>query len=436
LNFLQRSGITLTARVGIFVLGLINAVALARMFGPEGKGAFALLTVVPMMAIQGLSLGMALANTYFVGQRKATPRQLAENALVFALGMGTAALLVYFFTKDWWNQLLFKGIEPSWAKAVMAALPVLLLWYLYNHLSLALNRIVEFNLPNLLRPAVFLISLVLLWSLLDHSFSSAVLAWWISVLLMAGTAVYFVYRRVRFGVGFHLHVFRESVSFGVKGYVGSIMQLLYLRVDYILLNFYLSSTEVGFYSVAVVMAEVLWFFPNTIAVVLLPEVAHSVGEESDRLTLQLCRNTLMLSLAAGLLLAWLARPLIDLAFTPAFRPAMLPLWLLLPGIAISSIGKILGSYLVGRGKPLLSTTAAAATLVSNLGLNFWLIPRWGVAGAALASTMSYSIGTAVYLAALVRVSGASLAQAVIVQREDWQFYRTLWERSKRVFGNR
>ena len=434
MSFLRKSGITLTARVGIFVLGVVNAVLLARMFGPEGKGMFALLTVVPMLTVQGLSLGIGLANAYFVGQRKATPRQLAENGLVFALGMGAAALSIYLVARNWLNNLLFTGIDPAWPALVMAALPLLFLWYVFNHLSLALNQIIDFNLPNVLRPAAFLVGLVVLWWLLDHAFSSAVLAWWLAVGLMAGTSVYLVYKRVRFGIGFHPRIIRESLKFGLKGYAGSIMQLLYLRVDYVLLNLFLGSTDVGFYSIAVLMAEMLWFFPNTIAVVLLPQVAHAGPEEADRLTLQLCRNTLLLSTLAGGLVALLARPLIDLAFTPAFRPALGPLWLLLPGIAISSMGKILASYLVGRGQPLLSTSAAAVTLVSNLGLNFWLIPRWGVAGAALASTVSYSLGTVVYLAALLRLSGAGLRQAVVVQREDWQFYRTLWGRLMRLAG--
>jgi Na+-driven multidrug efflux pump len=97
--------------------------------------------------------------------------------------------------------------------------------------------------------------------------------------------------------------------------------------------------------------------------------------------------------------------------------------ILLPGVVTLSIAKVLSGDLSGRGMPMYSTRAAIVALCLNVPLNFLLIPKWGISGAALASTISYSIQAAVLLYYFVNISPNGVFDTLVIKREDFQVYR-------------
>jgi Na+-driven multidrug efflux pump len=67
-----------------------------------------------------------------------------------------------------------------------------------------------------------------------------------------------------------------------------------------------------------------------------------------------------------------------------------------------------------------SLVATLLSMAVNLGLNLWLIPLpgWGVNGAALASTVSYSVSTGILTVLFVRWSGLPLRAVLVPTRAD------------------
>jgi O-antigen/teichoic acid export membrane protein len=69
---------------------------------------------------------------------------------------------------------------------------------------------------------------------------------------------------------------------------------------------------------------------------------------------------------------------------------VLPLILLLPGIVAWGAGRILSQFIsYNAGRPSLTSGAAAMGFAVNLLANIYAMPRWGLAGAAAASSVSY-----------------------------------------------
>jgi O-antigen/teichoic acid export membrane protein len=93
--------------------------------------------------------------------------------------------------------------------------------------------------------------------------------------------------------------------------------------------------------------------------------------------------------------------------------------LLLPGIVMGSIYKVLGADLAARGKPLYAAWAYGVAVVLNVALNFYLIPRYGFRGAAVASSISYSVGSLLYLGIYVKNHNVRLADAVVPRASDF-----------------
>ena len=65
------------------------------------------------------------------------------------------------------------------------------------------------------------------------------------------------------------------------------------------------------------------------------------------------------------------------------------LWLL-PGIFALGVNTIFMNFLAARGMPIIVVISPLAALVLNVLLNLYFIPRFGIDGAAMTSSIAYS----------------------------------------------
>jgi O-antigen/teichoic acid export membrane protein len=79
-------------------------------------------------------------------------------------------------------------------------------------------------------------------------------------------------------------------------------------------------------------------------------------------------------------------------FGSEFRGAIDDLRILVPGAFGIIALKVLGNALTAQGRPGLETAAAGAAFVATLALDILLIPSLGGNGAAIASTLAYTVG--------------------------------------------
>ena len=186
-------------------------------------------------------------------------------------------------------------------------------------------------------------------------------------------------------------VVATTLKFGLRGYVANLLQFFNYRLDLFLVNFFLGAAGAGIYTTSVGMAEMLWNLPNAVGFVIFPKAANSSAEEMNRFTPRVFRATLALTAAGGVLLALVGKPFINIVYTSAFAAAYLPLLALLPGVVLLGGAKVLTNEISGRGYPQYNSIGSGASLVLTVIFDLLLIPRYGVLGASLASTISYGM---------------------------------------------
>jgi O-antigen/teichoic acid export membrane protein len=430
MTFLQKSSLTLFMRVGGFALGFIVQVWIARALGPAGKGEYAIFTLVPGLIAQLAGSGIYNANIYLIGKGRALFKTAAENTFTVSLLASAVLMLGYALARSWLDAVVFKTLPPEITKWFFYALPFNILFLAFNYLALARDDFFSFNLPNVTRPALILLGMLLLTCTGAMSLQNAIIAWVAASLILALHAWWLLYKRERFGLGWHRALFRESLQFGWQSHLGTVFYYLGWRLDFILCNLYLEAKDVGNYSIAALAGEVLWFIPNTFSVVLLPHISRMEKEQSENLTEQVCRLTLLTSAIGAVLAAASAPLLVPFVFGKDFSPAVIPLLLLLPGLIMESGTRILTSFLVGRGFPMTTSFSAMIVAISNLLLNLWCIPHYGIAGAALAGTISYSLGALYLMRSFHHLTGISYARVWLLQSNDLHLLRQLWLRIK------
>jgi O-antigen/teichoic acid export membrane protein len=90
-----------------------------------------------------------------------------------------------------------------------------------------------------------------------------------------------------------------------------------------------------------------------------------------------------------------------------FASAVAPAQLLVVGMLLGGAAGVASGYLYGRGRPGLNSWALGVGLAVTTLLDVLLIPRYGVMGAAFASTTTYLLTDATLVLLLRRVSGSA-----------------------------
>ncbi len=169
---------------------------------------------------------------------------------------------------------------------------------------------------------------------------------------------------------------------------------IYLRVDQVMLGQMLNQTAVGIYAAGVKVTEVLYFIPSVITGSLFTAIVNA-RKSSLRTYYDRLKKLYLLLLALALLVAVPVSLLAKTVITVVFGTKYLASIPVLQFYVWSSLGHFVGS---GVSSQLLAENRTKAifwlnftAMFINVALNFYLIPKIGLVGAALATFVSYLV---------------------------------------------
>jgi O-antigen/teichoic acid export membrane protein len=436
-TFARNASITFATRAALVLIGLAMSVVMARVLGPAGKGIFSLAVVASSMVFHATNLGAGAASGYYLGRKKTPIAELAGNLLSLSVVIGVAALALALA----FSSVLVSRFIPSvplWAVVVaLFAVPFSGLLCNFQMLFRAKSDFRNFNVVEILQPTSFFVFFVLCVVFVPTHLFGASIAVFLGSNVIAGLGAVFLMRRcVQFGFRWDPAIVKGTLRFGVQQNVASFLDVLNYRFDMLLVNYFLDPTYVGFYSISAVIPEKLWNIPNVLSSVLHPRVAHAGNEnDANRDTAQVSRVTVLIIGTACVAILLLGRLFIRLLYSDRFLPAVTPMFILLPGILLISIAKVLTSALIARGYPRANLWAGLAAVASNVACNVVLIPRMRIDGAALASTVSYTLYAAVIVIYFMRVTKVRLGSLVVPTAGDARYLvRTVGRELSRVFA--
>lgn len=404
--FARQVGTTTLSRGAVALVSMASAAITTRWLGPEGKGLVALALLVPSTLALLLGLGRAPANVYLAASRQEPIRALAANASAFGLlGAIVGACTVLGLHLSGLLSRLVPGVGWVYIVVGMATLPIGLLTSDLSAILQGLRRIGALNVLNLLRSVlnVVFLCILVIWMRMGAmgAVVSGVACSFVMLLAVAWQA-----RRIGavFRPALESRVVSSTLHYGLRAYVGNLLQFFNYRLDLFIVNAFLGPSDVGIYGVAVVFAELLWQLPNATAYVIFPKSAESCKEVMNRFTPRVCATVFGVTATGALGLVVFGKWAIVFVCSTRFIEAYAPMVALLPGVVLLGVSKILSNDIAGRGYPQYNSIIAGVSLVPTIALNVLLIPEMGVLGASLASTLSYSLSFLLTVAVYVNVS--------------------------------
>ena len=112
-------------------------------------------------------------------------------------------------------------------------------------------------------------------------------------------------------------------------------------------------------------------------------------------------------------------------YSKQFSLSYLPLVILLPGVILHSSMEVLSSYFsLSIGKPMINFYIGGISFLLNFIFNIFMIPKYGITGAALTSTIAYSFSALLHLILIIIHSRSDLRDFIIIKKSDLADYYT------------
>jgi len=385
-------GIEVAAQVALLVLT-------ARLMEPDGRGLYALASFSAVLL--SLPLGSVwTANAIELSARRTSPGDLLGASLAIALAGGAATAGVALAVspalgEHWWVVA---------APAVVA--PFILLARYEEGLYQALGDVRAVNwmvVGRVLLALVFIAPPLLLGA--DDRTAIAVWALSLAALAVAGLPRL---RRdvVPLRVPRDPALYRRLVGVGLKLAAGNSAMLVTPRVALVALAIFATTADVGVYSVAIAVAEMLYVAVYALDLTAFHRISIRSGEDAVTLTRHAYRHAALLAVGGAAVLVPASLVLLRPVVGPGYEDVPLLLVALLPGVVAQSVGKILYAFFaVRQARPGLVTRVAILMALVNIPLTFALVPAFGTWGAAAASSAAGLAGNAVLTHRFARETG-------------------------------
>jgi O-antigen/teichoic acid export membrane protein len=243
---------------------------------------------------------------------------------------------------------------------------------------------------------------------------------------VAVVALFYLTKRIIGNVHlrFNKSYFKDAFRYGTKVNLGNIIGFLHYRIDIFLINIFLNPINVGFYSIATALSEKIWLVSQSAGTVLFPKVSSETDEKRlKNFTPLICRNVLLITTIGAILLFVLGHWVIILLYSEKYIDSVLPFKILLIGMITMSGWRILSNDLYGRGRPELNIYISLASVVLNIILNIFWIPNFGIAGAAWATSISYTFAFILIMITYSKISKNSLIKIIFINKSDVFLYK-------------
>jgi len=387
----RNAKLILIADVSILFANVFSSLIGARALGPAGRGDLLVIVLWPPVLAMLAGLGLPTAYRYWMAKEPQRVSYLFSNAVIYTIVIGILSVAA--------ADLIIPHLVGQRSPQVMMLLriyqvniPAALFLDLMRGLLEGTRRFGWAGAARMIFFGVQAIGFAGLWSVGHLTVATAMITMITAQAASMLLALIAVWHQLRPSWQPSWAEFKNSMHYALRDYPGGVADFTTLRLDQLVLAAMASNVAIGLYVVAVRLSEMTTLAADAIADALMPEVAASKAHNKAELLWARSMRLAIYMHAVLLPPLWLGAPLIlRILFGERFVPATGAFRWLLLAAGVWSLGSIVISGLRGFGYPGLSTLARfSAAAVTTVGLVV-LLPRLGIAGAAIASLIGYSV---------------------------------------------
>lgn len=195
---------------------------------------------------------------------------------------------------------------------------------------------------------------------------------------------------------FHWKFVRESLSFSLPLVPHLTMASGLIVADRFILQHYRDVSEVGIYSLAYTLGMVMFLVTQSLSQAWLPmffELASGHGQNRQALG-RICSGLAVFLAAIACLGILISPPFVSVALDSRYHAAARIVPLVVMGYLFHSFFSLFNLSILQAKRTAFVFVASLVAFSANMILNFAMIPRWGMYGAAWATMLAYAVEAA------------------------------------------
>jgi len=418
-------------QIPVFILGVVSGVFSTRILGEDGKGVFSLFQANTQLFVLVFSLGIQTGIVYFVSSKKITENIVAgmsiqifliSSSILFCLlillhfsGL-SHVILAEEYTSFIYLTVLFLLFAFTFVNAVIAS-------FFQAHSKFRIINLVAI-LNSIFNSLVFACLFIYFqYNELNGSerFNYVLFATLISLILNSCLWLFFAKRDLNFNPDFDFTLgnhLRKFISYNLLIYMGMFVNFFNYRLDLWIVNNYLDEKDLSYYSLAANINQIILYLAVTIASVMLPNFSSKGDFERNQTFVKISRICFSF-FTLIIITAFLVSPfIIPFMYGEEFDKTVIPFRILMPGILFSSITQLFSIYIVSVNRNIFNIIACSAGLIFTVTLDIILIPQLGIAGAAIATSISYFAIFFITYIFVIKQTGKVTLNFFIPKKED------------------
>lgn len=388
-------GITLLASVVAMPLGFVITIALGRYLGAGDLGLYRMVITIYGIAMLVAAIGIpATMIKYVAGFKDDRTKfnQLVSSGVITSLFLGIGFIALFYFSSGIFDGIFNMPGLSNLLKILSPVFPFVLVGGALLGMLNGLREMKKYAAATIVQSVLMVIITV---GLIYYGFgvAGAVIG---VVLSSIGSCLFLIWvSKDYFEIVFSKYVptTKKMLRFGAQIFGANAINMINYQADILLIGFFLTATDVGYYAVAVGFSRFFWIIPQAIQTITYPATseywANNNHSALQTMIDKSMKYTACILLPIGLGVGFFAKDIITLIFGEGFICSVLPLQILIVGTVIFGIAcKAIGSSLAGVNRPDLSLKTTSAGAILNIILNVLLIPHFGIVGAAIATAIS------------------------------------------------
>ena len=430
MNSFSKSAVyTLLTQIPTQLFGIISGIFITRLLGPSGKGVYAIFYADISLFITILGFSINTAIVYFMASQKISIKKLVTISFLFSIiTIALSILSMLIWSSSSISSLLFPSNYNSSSYIIWFVIFLIIsqINTIYGSFFQGIRR---FDIVNKIALLNSLLNLVIFSGLfLTHRYLKVEISLFtilefgllVIVFNMIHWHLYFI-RLFNFKLDFNItwrNEIKPFLNYMGLGHLSVVINFFNYRLVLWVLIYYLDTTQVGVFSVAIGLSHLLTFISTPLTQVLMPFLSAEKDRRKEKMFTMFARIhfTVILLLAIASLI--LTPFFIPLLYGKEFSESILAFQILVMGTVLSCQTKLIASFFASKNLMQLNLYATIIGFLLTFYFNFFLIDRYGIYGAALAQTITYAgIFLFLYIAMITFAKSRTL-NIFIITKED------------------
>jgi len=379
----------------------LSRALIARYFSTAEYGVFNLaltvLSIALVIATLGFSNALPREIAFYKEKEPGRVKSLISTALIIATLNSLVWTMILILGAGGIAQIFDEERLVYTLKVVAFSLPFWTLTGTMISISRGFGRVREqVYFQNIVYPTAFFIMVVVI-VLFDASFTYVFSAYVTSQIIMFLSLILNVLKikLFEFGGSLDLKLGGELVKFSIPLLFAGILSFAMTWADTLMLGYYKSSEVVGIYNAASPMAKLLPIFLNSASFLYVPVASQLYAQgklrEMGRVYQVLTKWVFLLTLPAFAIMFLFPEATINFFFGAKYLEASKALQILAVGFMFHTFLGLNGLSLIVIGSTGANFMCDLLATIANVILNLILIPKYGMEGAAMATSISYVV---------------------------------------------